>query len=507
MKAKKTLTMILPSIIILALCMITTNAIAQPGSNDHTFNTFDDGTSVNGGLTGYAFSTAIQADGKIIVVGGFSHFNGTLRNNITRLNTDGSLDAAFNPGTGFNQAARSLAIQADGKIIVVGNFSHFNGTLTEYIARLNSDGTLDTSFDPPGTGISGYTYSTAIQADGKIIVGGEFIDFNGTTRNGIARLNSDGTLDTTFNPGTGFDSRVLSIAIQGDGKIMAGGRFHNFNGMARKNIARLNINGTIDTSFNPGTGFNMPGAGTFNSYVYSTAIQVDGKIVVGGLFNDFNGTAINFIARLNTNGTLDGAFNTGTGFDGYIFSITIQADGKIIVGGDFTTFNGTARNNIVRLNTDGTLDTTFNTSGTGFNGNVRSTAIQTDGKIIAGGEFTRFDGLNCYPSTGSQTLVVCDSTQINGNWYFTSQLVIDTLANANATGCDSIVTTTLTINDTPVNTVTISSNTITADQNGATYKWLDCNNGNALISGATAQSYTVSASGNYAVQQPHLVQQ
>src|SRR5690606_36450331 len=151
-------------------------------------------------------STVIQADGKIIVGGDFTSFNGTIINRIARLNTDGTLDTDFNPGTGFNYGVRSTVIQVDGKIIVGGGFTSFNGTIINRIARLNTDGTLDTDFNP-GTGFSSGVYSTALQVDGKIIVGGDFTSFNGVSRGRIARLNTDGTLDTDFNPGTGVNNR------------------------------------------------------------------------------------------------------------------------------------------------------------------------------------------------------------------------------------------------------------------------------------------------------------
>lgn len=168
------------------------------------------------------------------------------------------------------------------------------------------------------------------------------------------------TIDNTFNtgigPGAGISEWVSSIAIQNDGKIIIGGGFTSFSGMVRNGIARLNADGTLDSSFDPGTGFNNP--------VSTIAIQNDDKILIGG---GFFGSGINGIARLNTDGSLDSSFNIGTGFSGYVNSIALQNDGKMIVGGSISSFNGTSIGNIVRLDADGSIDGLFlYTSGSGL---------------------------------------------------------------------------------------------------------------------------------------------
>lgn len=354
----------------------------QPGANDITFNTsdgpaFGDGT----GFNDIVKATCIQPDGKIIVGGWFDEYNGVGRNFIARLNPDGSNDATFNIGTGFMgysyEYVKAITLQADGKILVGGSFEGFNGINRNRIVRLNANGTIDATFNP-GTGFNDAVSAIAVQTDGKIIVGGAFTQFNGTTMNRIARLNPNGTLDATFAIGTGFNG-VNTISIQTDGKIVVGGFFTQYNGTTMNRIARLNTNGSLDPGFNIGTGFDYT--------VNCTAIQPDGKIIVGGWFDEFNGVTTENIARLNSNGSLDATFNTGTGFSADVNSVAIQSDGKIVVGGQFSQFNGLPTGRIARLNTNGSADLTFN-SGTGFNGRVDCIAIQTDGKIISGGDFT-----------------------------------------------------------------------------------------------------------------------
>lgn len=362
------------ALLLIAFCI---NAKAQSGANDPTFNP-------GSGANSRVWTTALQSDNKIIIGGEFTLYNGTTINYITRLNTDGILDATFNSGTGASYKVWKTAIQSDDKIIIGGYFNSYNGIIRNDIARLNADGTLDATFDT-GTGTDDWVVTISIQSDGKIIIGGFFTTYNGTSRNCIARLNADGTLDATFNPGTGSNSWVQTTAIQNDGKIIIGGAFSAYNGTTINCIARLNTNGTLDATFNPGTGAN--------SRIQTTAIQSDGKIIIGGYFTSYNGTTINHIARINSDGTLDATFNPGTGANGTVETTAIQNDGKIIIGGDFTSYNGTSINRIARINADGSLDSTFD-PGIGVNENVLTTTIQSDSKIIIGGEFTSYNGID-----------------------------------------------------------------------------------------------------------------
>ena len=380
------------------------------GKVDTTFTL--SGSGFNNNVT----SSVLQTNGKIVVGGLFDSYNDGAAhtcNEIARLNTNGTFDTTFvnGSGTGFNSTVTSLVIQTDGKIIVGGAFSSYNdGTahLCNGIARLNTNGTFDTTFvNGSGTGFIFYVASLALQTDGKIVVGGFFNSYNdGTSHvcNKIARLNTDGTFDTTFNSsGTGFDDTVVSLILQTDGKIIAGGDLASYNdGSAHvcNKIARLNTNGTFDTTFVNGSGTG------FDSNVTSLILQTDGKIVVGGNFGSYNDGSAHAcigIARLNTNGTFDNTFvsGPGIGFNNTVSSLALQTDGKIIVGGIFTFYNdGTVHvcNTISRLNTNGTFDATFvNGPSIGFNsGPVVSLVIQSDGKIIVGGAFTSYNDGTSY---------------------------------------------------------------------------------------------------------------
>jgi uncharacterized delta-60 repeat protein len=344
------------------------------------------------GFNGPVLAIVPQANGKILLGGAFSSYNGVTENGIIRLNADGTKDITFNTGTGFNSQISAIVVQADGKILVGGDFTSFNGTTENRIIRLNADGTKDTTFST-GTGLNSTVSAIAVQADGKIIVGGGFFTYQGVTENRIIRLNADGTKDTTFSTGTGFDGDVYTIALQTDGKILVGGQFFFYNGVLSKYIMRLNANGTKDTSF------IITGNG-FDQAVMVIALQANGKILVGGSFNAYNSTTENYIIRLNAEGTKDFSFSSGTGFNsGFnstVRTIALQADGKVLIGGQFTSYKGITENRIIRLNADGMKDSTF-TTGTGFNAvpgttPVSTIALQADGQILVGGLFTAYNG-------------------------------------------------------------------------------------------------------------------
>ncbi len=341
---------------------------SNPGSWCSSSGTW---TAPTNAANDHVSALAVQADGKIVVGGSFTALGGQPRDHIARLNPDGTLDAAFNPGA--NGWVGVLAVKADGKIVVGGSFSELGGQSRGNIGLLNPDGTLDAAFDP---GADDRVSALAVQADGKIVVGGWFTELGGQPRDYIGRLNPDGTLDAAFDPGA--DDRVRALAVQADGKIAVGGEFTTMHGETRNYIARLNTDGTLDAAFNPGEG---------TGWVSALAVQADGKIVVGGFFRNLGGQLDDAIGRLNPDGTLDAAFNPGANHEVHV--LAVQADGKIVAGGSFSELGGQSRNRIARLNPDGTLDAAFNP---GANNNVYALAVQADGKILVGGWFTWLGG-------------------------------------------------------------------------------------------------------------------
>jgi uncharacterized delta-60 repeat protein len=358
---------------------IPVNSLARLNSNGSLDVAFNPGI----GVDGYIQSTAIQNDGKIIIVGSFIYYNTVGRTSAARVNTDGSPDVTFNPGNACSGTVYSISRQTDGKIVLGGWFSQYFDAPRGGVVRINLNGSIDTTFNP-GTGAGTVNVlATAIQSNRKILIGGDFTSYNGVSINRLARLNTDGSLDPSFHIGTGANDRICTISIQSDGKIIVGGYFLNFNG-ANAYLTRLNTDGSTDATFHNGT------LGP-NNAVQASAIQTDGKIIIGGYLTTYNSITSNNMARLNTDGTLDATFNMGTAANQSLSACFIQTDGKILIGGSFTTYNGAPAKYLARLNTDGTLDPTFNI-GTGPNNGVLSINEQTDGKLVIGGAFTSFNG-------------------------------------------------------------------------------------------------------------------
>ena len=200
----------------------------------------------------------------------------------------GELDLAFDPGALVSPPSNTqLTVQPDGKIILVGAFTALQETSRNRIARLNSDGSLDTSFLNALTGADGGVFCVALQTNSQILVGGDFSLVNNSPRARIARLNGDGTLDASFLNGmAGINDWVESIRVQDDGKILVAGYFTSVNGLTRNFLARLNADGSLDMSF-------LNNLGGANNPVFSLALQIDGKILAGGSFTNINGVARN----------------------------------------------------------------------------------------------------------------------------------------------------------------------------------------------------------------------
>ncbi|MCW5553464.1 MAG: immunoglobulin domain-containing protein [Verrucomicrobiae bacterium] len=305
--------------------------------------------SLNLGANNVVNALAIQTDGKILVGGSFTNFGGLARSYLARINTNGTVDTTFTNGA--NNTVNSLVVQTDGGILVGGTFTTLGGSTRNAIGRLSSGGALDSFFNPgvSASPASAYVSALAVQPDGRILVAGFFSSLGFFSRTNIGRLNSFGSLDSSFNagPGGGFQN-VNALAVQLDGKILIGGSFTNLAGQLHTNIARLNSRGSLDTNFNAAA----------DEVVSCLALQADGKILVGGSFTNLSGQPCNYIGRFNSDGSFDGSFNPGA--SGSVLSLVVQADGKIVVGGTFTNLVGQARNYIGRLNGDGSLDDSFN---------------------------------------------------------------------------------------------------------------------------------------------------
>ncbi len=319
----------------------------------------------------------VQPNGQLLICGGFAQLNGFQVGRIARLNSDGSLDTSFNTNNfGANNAIYDFDVAPSGKIIVGGAFTTFNNVARARVAVLNADGTLDETFNFTADSAIGVN-AAAVLPNNQILIAGEFA----TTAGNFARLNPDGSLDYGFEGTIEKNGVINRILVQPNGKILVAGDFDYVNRAFRFRLARLNSDGTVDSTFDA----------FVNNYIGAIALQPDGKFLVGGFFSSFNGENQAYLARLSDDGSLDAGFSPAVNYT--VQALAVQANGQIVIGGQFTNVGGATRNRFGRINADGTLDAAFNQGG-GANGFVDDIAVQTDGKILIGGDFSRVNGFS-----------------------------------------------------------------------------------------------------------------
>ncbi len=384
-------------------------SLAVAGATSRAQTPGDPDTSFAAGPTANAavYAVALQANGQVLAGGSFDTFRGASRSGVARLNTDGSLDA-FNPGlalTGIEGSAPTvfaLAVQpADQKILVGGTFNVLGQRTDVGLARLLPTGQLDTTFNAgAGAANNGGSYGDvaviAVLGNGEILAGGSFLTFGSTNMGGLVLLETDGSVDPAFNAGgAGFQNAtgtqsVAALAVQSDGKILVGGSFQSYDGQAVNGIARLNANGSLDTSFNAGTAISGDGG----AGVAAIAVQANGQVLVGGNFNVFDGVTTGDLVRLNSDGSLDTSYAVSTYlYDGGVNAIIVQPDGSAIIGGDFRT-NAPNQlvtgplDGLVHVFADGTVDTSFNSGND--DQEIQSFVLQPDGKVVAASDSAGF---------------------------------------------------------------------------------------------------------------------
>jgi uncharacterized delta-60 repeat protein len=484
------------SLSILMINLISLSSFAQDGANDPTFNKPD--KIAGQGADNVVTVTALQPDGKLIIAGEFMHYNGANVTKIARLKTDGSIDDSFNARGGPFGKINAVAVLPDDKILVAGDFTAFDGVPANGMVRLNANGSVDKTF-ATGFGANKGLYKLLVQADGKIVIAGNFISGTPGLVKEILRINKDGSIDPSFHFYTAQDTlnSIQQMVLQPDGKILLAGdaligsssnycavlrlnsggyRDNTFNGYLitygdnrqytpsltldmngnillasivysegrvfngrmirldahgnylgavslfwirsvfvqndgkilvvgfkymdsditwyslKRTIVRLNKDFTIDSSYvfdDKKTYTNQ-----YDADIATATLQSDGKIIIAGRFSETCGLITNNISRLTVNGNLDDSFNRHKGCNGRIWTSALQGDEKILIGGSFSKYNYQNLPNIARLKKNGEADPAFNV-GTGTNGAIYTMAVQPNGKILIGGSFTSYNGHVC----------------------------------------------------------------------------------------------------------------
>jgi uncharacterized delta-60 repeat protein len=367
-------------------------SVSDPSFDCYSIGGFSGGTGVSVILE--------QPDGKILCGGSFTGYSGVSAARIIRLNDDFSIDTTFNYGLGLTNTSNVFRLQSDGKILVGGFFSGYNGTLASRIVRLNADGTRDTSFEI-GTGFSGGNgvNDILIQEDGKILVSGSFTSYSGDTNYPrIIRLLPTGEIDTTFASLATNNGIVNKIALQSDGKIILGGSFTEMSGETRQGLIRLSADGIIDDTF-PTSGV------TSLVQISSLIVDEDDKIMISGPFTSFSGVSLNRIARLNSDGTYDDSFVIGSGFTNGASTYITLTNNKYLCTGLFSGYNGNLVASMVRLNYDGSIDTTFN-QGTGLS--ITSVSTSVASTVLSNGNYFIAGPFNAYNGNSTRNGIVVD---------------------------------------------------------------------------------------------------
>lgn len=368
-----------------ACCAILLLALAGCGDDDNPRSAALDTSFRTGkGISHPVNSILVQPDGKILVAGGFTAIDGQMCNRIVRFLPDGSLDPDFQPGYGANSQILSMALQAGGRIVIGGYFNWYDGVPRQKLARLHPDGSLDLAFDT-SSGANDSVNAIHANTDGTILIAGDFTTYAGISRPRLAEVHGDGSLVSGFNPGTGVNDSVKGIHPNGSIFIIVG-LFTEGAGTTCNRVARVGAGGNV-SAFPSTTGAGGP--------VYALAAWTNKCFLIGGNFTSYDGTSCGRIIRIDQFGVVDPSFDTGSGANNAVYALAVQPDGKILVGGIFTQFDGAPRNRLARLNPDGSLDTGFD-PGAGFDNQVNVLAIQADGGILSGGAFSAYDGTDAW---------------------------------------------------------------------------------------------------------------
>ena len=311
----------------------------------------------------------LDVDTAAFVYGYFNgYLNGTFTvpgNLVVKLNPDKTADTSFDIGEGFNFSTvfigATIVQQVDGKLLFSGFYSSFNGVPANKIIRLNPNGTRDNSFNA-GVGFNDYTTKIAEEpATGKLYITGRYSSYNGVSANRIIRLFPDGSIDNTFDSGTGFNTVSIDVIVNFDGSIYVTGYFSSYDGNPAPSIIKLNSDGSVDNSFNFGTGF-APGG---NRVININRIPGDPNFYCAGQFTAYNGVSLGSIVKLDPTGAIvpTSEFDSGSGFDGSPGMIKIVFGNKLyfnsVTGDEFTEYNGVPSAGNIILNADGSIHKTW----------------------------------------------------------------------------------------------------------------------------------------------------
>jgi uncharacterized delta-60 repeat protein len=364
--------------------VVFASAVTAPGAS-----LLDQSFKIGTGGNAYIEQALEQPDGKILICGLVTQFDGKRLFCLGRLNSDGSIDTTFNHSVDY--WVRHMLLQPDGKIVIGGMFNHVGTTSRNLIARLNPDGSLDPTFNPGrgaqisiGTGVNNdprpFIIWMDLLPDGKILATGNFREYDGVQSSGVVRINPDGSRDASFNVGAGINSWGRFVKRFDNNKIALTGWFTSYNNRNFNRLVILNSDGSFDASVNAFYGDKTA--------IYTVHLQSDGKWITAGHSLNDQGLFKREIVRLNPNGSVDESWPTKA--NEKVQTILPQPDGKLIIVGEFSHVNDVYKPGIARLNADGSLDPTFHVDAAGMIWGVHQTR---DKKLLVCGQVRAIDGV------------------------------------------------------------------------------------------------------------------
>lgn len=354
--------------------------------------TFEPGPGLGTDATAFGNMLAVQPDGQVLVAGQFEEAGGSRRHCLARFAPDGTVDPGFSsPDTllEFGGEVRAIAPLPAGGVLIGGRFERVNGVWRRGVARLTADGAVDPGFDA-ALNEGALIHALAVQPDGRVLVGGWFDHVADFERKNFTRLLADGPLDEGF-AAAAAEASVESIALLPDGRILVGGAFRQFGDLRRFGLVRLSSEGAPDPGFDPR--FEI---GLDRAVVLTLAVQPDGRVVAGGYFDSVNGQPRRALARVFEDGSLDPDFALALDLEyaklaaaPVVQAIGLRADGRLFVGGGFQARDGRSRRNLARLYGDGCLDASFDPGSSGEAtppGRVAAVTLLEDGRVVVAGQ-------------------------------------------------------------------------------------------------------------------------
>ena len=420
--------------------------------------------------------------------------------NVDLFSQPAALDTTFNIGLGAGSGINELIIQPDGKVIVAGTFTSFDGTPANRIIRLLPHGEIDSTWITAGGGANHDIRASALQSDGKVLIGGIFNTYNSVTANRLVRLDTVGNIDPLFIVGAGPNNEVQGITVNAN-RIVIQGFFNQYQGAAVPNFAVLQYNGSIDTTF------TLP----IEPFISLRDFHIlpNNNLYLAGNFIAYNGQTVNRIVRLDASGSIDNTFITGSGFDALVNRIHVQSNGDILVAGSFSTYKGLPVPKLIRLHPNGDLDTTFNPIIPQF-AVIAALSIDNMGRVYIAGSNAGVLFLKRLLPDGSEDPGFNTATGFNGNitqiGHQSNQKVLVTgtftLYQNSPVGriarliADSCFTSAISTNTLQGGSVQLTANYTSPT---AQYQWLDCNNNMQALPGQNSSTFLPGTNGSYAI--------